>query len=46
MHNIINWAEIEQTLSNLYSSVRGASSYPPLMMFKILIPQAWYKLKR
>jgi IS5 family transposase len=42
VHNIINWAEIEQTLSNLYSSVRGASSYPPLMMFKILIPQGLF----
>ncbi len=44
VHNIINWTEIEQTLSNLYSSVRGAPSYPPLMMFKILILQAWYNL--
>ena len=44
VHNIINWSEIEQTLSNLYSSKRGAPSYPPLMMFKILILQAWYDL--
>ena len=44
VHNIINWIEIEQTLSNLYSSVRGAPAYPPLMMFKILILQAWYDL--
>ncbi len=44
VHNIINWNEIEQTLSNLYSSKRGAPSYPPLMMFKILILQAWYGL--
>ncbi|CAC9554157.1 hypothetical protein [uncultured Gammaproteobacteria bacterium] len=46
VHNIINWTEIEQTLSNLYSSVRGAPSYPPLMMFKILILQAWYNLSK
>ena len=44
VHDIINWQEIEKTLSNLYSSVRGAPSYPPLMMFKILILQAWYDL--
>ncbi|WP_369177750.1 transposase [Candidatus Thiodubiliella endoseptemdiera] len=44
VHNIINWNEIEQTLSNLYSSKRGAPSYPPLMMFKILTLQAWYDL--
>ena len=44
VHNIINWDEIEETLSNLYSSKVGASAYPPLMMFKILILQAWYDL--
>jgi transposase len=44
VHNIINWSEIEQTLSNLYSSKTGASAYPPIMMFKILILQAWYAL--
>ena len=44
VHNIIFWPEIEKTLSNLYSSVRGAPAYPPLMMFKILILQAWYNL--
>ena len=44
VHNIIFWPEIENTLSNLYSSVRGAPAYPPLMMFKILILQAWYNL--
>ena len=42
VHNIIFWPEIEHTLSGLYSSVRGAPAYPPLMMFKILILQAWY----
>ena len=34
VHNIINWGEIEQTLSNLYTSKTGASAYPPIMMFK------------
>jgi IS5 family transposase len=32
VHNIINWGEIEQTLSNLYTSKTGASAYPPIMM--------------
>ncbi len=44
VHNIINWNEIEQTLSNLYSSRLGVPSYPSLMMFKILILQVWYGL--
>jgi hypothetical protein len=43
-HNTIYWGEIEQTLSNLYTSKTGASTYPPIMMFKILILQAWYAL--
>ena len=28
----------------LYSSVRGAPAYPPLIMFKILILQVWHGL--
>ena len=44
VHSIINWKEIETTLAGLYSSKRGVPAYPPLMMFKILILQAWYNL--
>jgi IS5 family transposase len=44
VHNIIFWPEIEKILSNLYSSNQSAPSCPPLMMFKILILQAWYNL--
>jgi len=36
VHNIIFWPEIEQTLSSLYSSVRGAPAYPPLMRMALL----------
>nr|WP_280178679.1 transposase [Bathymodiolus heckerae thiotrophic gill symbiont] len=28
----------------MYSSTHGTPAYPPLMMFKILILQAWYNL--
>lgn len=44
VHEIINWSQIEQQLSHLYTSESGAKSYPPLMMFKIMILQAWYGL--
>ena len=44
VHSIINRKEIETTLAGLYSSQRGVPAYPPLMMFKILILQAWYNL--
>jgi IS5 family transposase len=44
VHEIINWKEIETTLGHLYASKRGVPAYPPLMMFKMLILQAWYNL--
>lgn len=44
VHEIINWSQIEQQLSHLNTSESGAKSYPPLMMFKIMILQAWYGL--
>lgn len=37
VHEIINWNQVEKTLSHLYASKRGVPAYPPLMMFKILI---------
>lgn len=44
VHEIINWSQIEHQLSSLFSSEEGAKSYPPLMMFKVMILQAWYGL--
>lgn len=44
VHEIINWSQIEQQLSHINTSESGAKSYPPLMMFKIMILQAWYGL--
>ena len=44
VHEIINWSQIQQQLSHLNTSESGAKSYPPLMMFKIMILQAWYGL--
>lgn len=44
VHEIINWSQIEQQLSHLNTSESGAKSYPPLIMFKIMILQAWYGL--
>lgn len=44
VHDIINWQAIQETLSKLHTSKAGNKAYPPLMMFKILILQAWYNL--
>ena len=41
---MIDEQQIEKTLSHLYASKRGVPAYPSLMMFKILILQAWYNL--
>lgn len=44
VHEIIDWPEIELLLSPLYSSKRGKPAFPPLMMFKVMLLQAWYNL--
>lgn len=44
MHQIIDWSEIEDMLSSLYASKRGKPAFPPLMMFKVMLLQAWYNL--
>ncbi len=38
VHEIIDWKQIEKTLSHLYASKRGVPAYPPLMMFKSNCP--------
>ena len=41
---LINWAAIDQKIGPLYPSRTGELAYPPLVMFKILLLQAWYGL--
>ena len=41
---LIDWRPFEKQLSAIHSSVRGEASYPPLMMFKVLLVQRWYDL--
>jgi transposase, IS5 family len=42
--NLINWHNIEAKLTDLHTAKRGERAYPPLMMFKALLLQAWYNL--
>jgi IS5 family transposase len=44
VHQIIDWSEIESLLSSLYASKRGKPAFPPIMMFKVMLLQAWYNL--
>jgi transposase, IS5 family len=41
---LIDWASIDRKIGPLYPSRTGELAYPPLVMFKILLLQAWYGL--
>lgn len=41
---LIDWQPLAKLLSPIHGSARGEASYPPLMMFKVLLVQRWYGL--
>jgi IS5 family transposase len=41
---LIDWEPFEAALSAIHASRRGEPSYPPLVMFKVLLLQRWYQL--
>lgn len=38
------WSAFEQVLDVIYDNTRGRPSYPPVLMFKVLLLQQWYDL--
>jgi IS5 family transposase len=44
VHALINWLPLEQLLSSIHSKSRGEKAWPPIMMFKALLLQSWYRL--
>lgn len=44
VEEIIDWSRIEKKLENIHNKNAGQQAWPPLMMFKALILQAWYGL--
>ena len=44
LNELIDWSGIEQHLANIHSKPRGEKAWPPLLMFKALLLQSWYKL--
>lgn len=44
VHDLIDWLRLEQLLSGIHAKRRGEKAWPPLMMFKALLLQSWYKL--
>lgn len=39
-----DWAPFEEMLNVIYDNEQGRPSYPPLLMFKVLLLQQWYDL--
>lgn len=44
VHELIDWSRLEQRLSGIHSKAQGEKAWPPLMMFKALLLQSWYRL--
>ncbi len=47
MNSVIDWSIIEKLLLNYYKigkSSEGADAYPPLMLFKALLLQKWFRI--
>ena len=44
LSGLIDWTAFEALLNRIHSSAKGEASYPPLMMFKVLLLQRWYGL--
>lgn len=44
IQNLIDWSVIEGQLSTIHNNPMGEKAWPPLLMFKVLLLQAWYNL--
>ena len=41
VNDLINWQEVEGLLIHIHNKKRGEKAWPPLMMFKALLP--WHQ---
>jgi transposase, IS5 family len=44
MGRALEWQRLERELSEIYSAAEGRPAYPPLLMFRCLLLQQWYRL--
>lgn len=44
LNALVDWRLIEDQLRDIHNKQAGEKAWPPLMMFKALLLQAWYKL--
>ena len=43
-HGLLDWSRFEEHLLGIHNKAAGEKAWPPLMMFKALLLQSWYKL--
>jgi IS5 family transposase len=44
LSRLVDWTRFEALLSGIHTASKGEASYPPLMMFKVLLLQRWHSL--
>lgn len=44
VHRMIDWPALAYLLKDIHNKPKGEKGWPPLMMFKALLLQAWYQL--
>lgn len=44
LSGLVDWAELDRELDEIYASTRGRPGYPPLCLFRCLLLQQWYRL--
>ena len=44
LHALVNWHAIKRILQDIHSYKAGERAYHPVMMFRCLLLQVWYKL--
>jgi len=44
VHGLLDWSRLEEHLLGIHNKAAGEKAWPPLMMFKALLLQSWYKL--
>jgi transposase, IS5 family len=42
--SLLDWVEIDRSLSPVYAAAKGEQAWPPLAMFKALLLSVWYDL--
>ena len=44
VHDLINWSKVEKHLSHIHAKKLDGKAWPPIIMLKALLLQAWYDL--